>query len=272
MKVPYYINKPSLVQIGLQLFKWDHFRIFSLSHNLTSDDLWPWYITSDWMNIWRFTYYINKPSLVQIGLQLFKWDYFHIFSLSYNLTSDDLWPWHMTSDLINKWGFPCCIYDPTLVEIYQSMWKIEPNVNPFSQQTTPTTTTRQSDPCVFPAKAVDTKKGNLSFPNFGLVGKGQTNIFFLRSNCNKFHVAALVVTVDYYMYVVLIWPMTNLSMHDFTMTGYLGKPKIIWLANIWHRQMSFCNTSMNEHHWPGCQPCKVVSLFNGTWIFSFKIL
>ena len=37
---------------------------------------WPF----DYMNIWRFTY-INKPSLVQIGLQLFKWGYFHIFSL-----------------------------------------------------------------------------------------------------------------------------------------------------------------------------------------------
>ena len=56
---------------------------------------------------------------------------FSHFSLSYNLTSDDLWPWYMTFDLINKWGFPCCIYDPTLVEIHQSMWKIQPNVNHF---------------------------------------------------------------------------------------------------------------------------------------------
>ena len=166
-RFPYYINKPSLVQIGLQLFKWSHLHIFSLSHNLTSDDLWPWYMTFNCMNIWRFTYnpslvqirlepsltfdrmniwrfpyYINKPSLVQIGLQLFKWGNFHIFSLSYNLTSDDLWPWYMTFDLINKWGFPCCIY-------MYDMWKIEPHVNTFSQQTTPTTTTNnrgQSDP------------------------------------------------------------------------------------------------------------------------------
>ena len=28
-----------------------------------------------------------------------------------------------------KWGFPCCIYSPTLVEIHQSMWKIQSNVN-----------------------------------------------------------------------------------------------------------------------------------------------
>ena len=39
-------------------------------------------------------------------------------------------------DLINKWRFPCCIYDPTLVEIHQSIWKVEPNVNLFSQQQT----------------------------------------------------------------------------------------------------------------------------------------
>ena len=135
-RFPYYINKPSLVQIGLQLFKWDHFHIFSLLYNLTSDDLWPCYMTFDCTNIWRFPYYINKPSLVQIGLQLFKWDHFHIFSLPYNLTLDDLWPRYMTFDLINKLRFSCCIYDPTLVEIHQPMWKLEPNVNLFSQQQT----------------------------------------------------------------------------------------------------------------------------------------
>ena len=64
--------------------------------------------------------------------------------------------------LINKWGFPCCIYDPILVEIHQSMWKLEPNVNLFSQQTT-TTDNRQQlqwtkwSLCVFPTKAGDTK-------------------------------------------------------------------------------------------------------------------
>ena len=55
---------------------------------------------------------------------------------TYSLTSDDIWPWYVTFDLINKWGFPCCIYDPSLVEIHQSMRKIEPNVNLFSQQPT----------------------------------------------------------------------------------------------------------------------------------------
>ena len=55
-------------------------------------------------------------------------------------------------------GFLCCIYGPTLVESHQSMWKIEPNVNPFfttdnnnNMQTTTTTFTdnrRQSGPYV----------------------------------------------------------------------------------------------------------------------------
>ena len=156
-RFPYYLHKQSLVQIGLQLFKWGHFHknhIFNLSYNLTSDELWPWYPWSPWymtfdrMNIWRFPYYINKPSLVPIGLQFFKWGHFHIFSLSYNLTSDDLWPWYVTFNLTNKWGFPCCIYDPTLVEIHRSMWKLEPNVNLFSQQTTSTDNSGQSDPYV----------------------------------------------------------------------------------------------------------------------------
>ena len=151
------------IKIGLQLFKWGHFHIFSLSFNLTSDDLWPWYMTFDCMNIWRFTYYINNPSLVQIGLQLFKWGHFHIFSLFFNLTSNDLWPWYVTFDLKNKCGFPCCTYDPTLVEIHRSMWKIEPNVNPFHnrQQTTKDSNRQQEwtkwSLWVFPAKAGDKK-------------------------------------------------------------------------------------------------------------------
>ena len=157
---PDYINKPSLVQIGLQLFKWSHCHIFNLSNNLTSDDLWPWYMTFDCMNIWRFTYYINKPSLVQIGLSTFQMRPFSHFQPILYLTSDELWPWYMTSDLINKWGFPCCIYDPTLVEIHQSMWKTEPNVSPFFT----TDNNRQQQQqwtkwsiCVFPAKTGNTK-------------------------------------------------------------------------------------------------------------------
>ena len=116
-RFPYYINKPRLVQIGLQLFKWGHFHIFSVSYNLTSDDLWPWYMTVDRMNIWKFPYYINKPSLVPIRLQLFNWGQFYIFSISYNLTSYDPWPWYVTFDLINKWGYLYFIHKPSSVTI-----------------------------------------------------------------------------------------------------------------------------------------------------------
>ena len=135
-RLSHYINKPSLVPIRLEFFKWGEFYPFSPSYNLTSDDLWPWYMIFDHMNIWKLPYDITKPSLVPIELQLFKWRHFHIFSLFYNLPSGDLWHWCVTFDLNNKWGFPCCIYDPTLVEIHQSMWKVEPNVSLFSQQTT----------------------------------------------------------------------------------------------------------------------------------------
>ena len=144
-RFPYYINKPNLVQIRLQLFKWGHFHNFSLSYNLISDDLWPWYITLDQMNIWWFPYYINK-TLVPIRLQHFKRGHFHIFQPILQL--DLRWPltFDVTFDFISKWGFPCCIYDPTLVEIHQSMWKIEPNVNLLSQQTITTDNSPQSDP------------------------------------------------------------------------------------------------------------------------------
>ena len=70
-----------------------NFTVWPPSYNLTSDDLLHWYMTFDCMNIQRGPYCINKPRLIQIGLQHFKWGHFHIFSLSYNLTSDDLRPW-----------------------------------------------------------------------------------------------------------------------------------------------------------------------------------
>ena len=93
------------------------------------------------LGIWPLTAWTYDGSHVmsinqvwfQLRLQLFKWGHFHILSLSYNLTSDDLWPWYVTFDLINKCGFPCCIYDPALFEIHQNMRKLESNVNPFSQ-------------------------------------------------------------------------------------------------------------------------------------------
>ena len=44
----------------------------------------------------------------------------------------DLDMWSLTSS--TNEGFPCCTYDPSLVEIHESMWKIEANVNPSSQR------------------------------------------------------------------------------------------------------------------------------------------
>ena len=41
------------------------------SYNLTSDDLWVWYMTFDHRNIQRVLYCFNELSLVPIGLQLF---------------------------------------------------------------------------------------------------------------------------------------------------------------------------------------------------------
>ena len=56
------------------------------------------------------------------------------------LQLDPRWPLTLRCVLLphHKCWFPCCIYYPTLVEIHQSMWKVEPNVNLFSQQTTTT--------------------------------------------------------------------------------------------------------------------------------------
>ena len=49
-----------MVPIGLQLFKWSEYYILNPSYNLTSDDLWPWYMTFDHTNIQRVPYCINK--------------------------------------------------------------------------------------------------------------------------------------------------------------------------------------------------------------------
>ena len=34
-----------------------------------------------------------------------------LLSLSLNLTSDYLWPWYVSYDIINMWSFTCSIYD-----------------------------------------------------------------------------------------------------------------------------------------------------------------
>ena len=131
----YCIHEPSLVPIELQLYKLGQIEIFSLFYNLTSYNLWPWCVTFDLINIWGFLYYIHKPSLVPIGLQLFKLSQIDIFSLFYNLTSYDLWPLHVTFDHTHKCKLPCCTHDPRLVEIHRSMQNLEANVNPFHDNT-----------------------------------------------------------------------------------------------------------------------------------------
>ena len=96
---------PTPVRVVLRGTKYANESKFTFSGYLKSwpqmtfdHDLWPF----GHMNIQRFPYNINTPSLVPITPQLFKWGHFHIFSLCYNLTSDDLWPWYVTFDLISK--------------------------------------------------------------------------------------------------------------------------------------------------------------------------
>ena len=117
-----------MVLIGPQVCKWVKFYIFRLSYKFTLHDLWPLFVTFDLMNMWRFLHYINKPSLVPIGIQLFKWGEFYIFSPSYNLTSDNLWPWY-TFDLgrpLTTWkNKGSCIVSikPNLVAIALKLFK-----------------------------------------------------------------------------------------------------------------------------------------------------
>ena len=126
-------------------------QISPFSHFQPTLTTWP-QMTFD-LGIWPLTAWTYEGShIISINQVWFQSDFNFsneaTFTFSaYNSTSDDLWPWYVTFVLINKWGFPCCIYDPTLVEIHQSMWKVQPNVNLFSQQTT-TDNSGQSDPYV----------------------------------------------------------------------------------------------------------------------------
>ena len=145
VKVPTSYNKPCLVPIKLQLFKWGVFYIIlNPSYDLTSDDLWPWYMAFDHMNIQRVPYSINKPSLIPN----FNFSKAATFTFSPHLTT---WPKmtidiDATLDLISKWEFSCCIHDASF-GWNPSMWKVEPNVTLFSQETS-TNNSRQSNPYV----------------------------------------------------------------------------------------------------------------------------
>ena len=118
-------------------------------------------MTFDCMNIWRFPYYINKPSLVSNRFQLFKWSHFHIFSLSYNFTSSDLltlicdlWPHQqMRVPMLHLWpniGWNLSKH----VEGRAKCWSIFTTDNSRLQKTT---VDKVILLCIFPAKAGDTK-------------------------------------------------------------------------------------------------------------------
>ena len=125
-----------VILIGLQVCKWVKIYIFRLFYKLTSDDLWPWFVT-----FWPHEH-MKVPILykqTKFGSNQTSTFQMRAFSHFQPILQLDLrWPLTLICDLwhINIWGFPCCIYDPTLVEIHQSMWKIQPNVNLFSQQQT----------------------------------------------------------------------------------------------------------------------------------------
>ena len=78
---PWCIHDLSSFQVDFQLFKWVmQIYIFRLSYKLTSDDLQPWYVTLDLMNIWKFSCCIYVPSLVEIHEHMWKiWPNVNIF-------------------------------------------------------------------------------------------------------------------------------------------------------------------------------------------------
>ena len=126
---------------------------------MTSDDLWPWYLTFDLINIQRNPYCIFDASLVpirhltwpQMILDLGAWpltsltykgtfiasltkvwfqSYFQLFkgdsnnknqNFPPNLVSDDLWPWYVTFDLINIWRNPYYLW-PTHLLVNIGKW------------------------------------------------------------------------------------------------------------------------------------------------------
>ena len=71
-----------MVLIGLQLHvcKWVKIYIFWLSSKLTSHDIWPSFVTSDLMNMYKFLRFTNKSSLVSIECWLSKWGEFSFWA------------------------------------------------------------------------------------------------------------------------------------------------------------------------------------------------
>ena len=93
-----------------------------------------WLLNSLWLtarnarfcNMWSL-FLADTPALLHAVI------FFNLLfsAISQPVLQLDLWLRYVTFNLTNKWGFPCCIYDPTVVEIHQSMWKFEPNVKTF---------------------------------------------------------------------------------------------------------------------------------------------
>jgi hypothetical protein len=110
-------QQPTFGSNWTSTFLMGQFYMFSLFY-VTSDDLWPWYVTFDLINIGQSYIPSHLPSHVIIHIPELK-----ISGQMKNLTSDDLWPWYVTFDLINIWRFPCYINNPHLVPIGLQLFK-----------------------------------------------------------------------------------------------------------------------------------------------------
>ena len=103
---------------------------------MTSDDLWPWFMIFGCMNIWRFPYYIDKPSLVPIRLPTFQ-----MRPLSHFLTT---WLHQMNFDL-DMWPLTSLTNEASHVASITQLWLKSINVEGITKCLLVSTTTDIND-------------------------------------------------------------------------------------------------------------------------------
>ena len=131
-----HINNSSLVPTRFQLFKWGEFYILSPSYNLTSDGLWPWYMTFDRMKNKGF----HVVSINQVWFQSdFIFSYEATFTFPAYLTTKPQITFDLDMQLLTSptnEGFHVASMTHLWSKSIKSIGKREPNVNLFFTTTT----------------------------------------------------------------------------------------------------------------------------------------
>ena len=163
------------------------------------------------------------------------------------MTSDDLWLWYVTFDLINKWRNPYCIFDPSLVVIGLKLFKGDPN----KENLTKLEHTHVHTHYIHTYRWIRYRKIPHCFQARGI----KIRVGILHIKLSVFYLCRKIVTLPYFFPSYMLLTFTFYSSTDFKLNNFFNM--ILWKTDMNQKYMTqfdltllqMYKTSTKTDHW-----------------------